>query len=362
VANRKHLKLLRRSVDDWNQWRQDNADVRPDLSEAKLSGANLVGADLRLANLRQADLTADLTEANLYMAELRKAKLSGARLRHTILVWANLTQADLSSADLHRADLQRADLQKANLRGAGLSEANLDRADLSEADLTGADLTWAALIGANLVGAKVERATFLETYVYGIAAWDLKGTPRSQRDLVISRQNDEPVITVDDIEIAQFIYLLLRNEKIRDVIDTITSKVVLILGRFTPSRKAVLDRLRDELRNHNLVPMMFDFTKPASKDVTGTVETLARMARFIIADLTDPSSIPHELATIVPYLRTTPVVPLRLAGTTGYSMFDDFGAYPWVLPIHEYQSLEQLTQGIEAIVITPAEEKRRLLT
>jgi hypothetical protein len=54
--------------------------------------------------------------------------------------------------------------------------------------------------------------------------------------LVVSRW-DEPAVTVDNIEVAQFISLLLHNEKIRDVIDTITSKVVLILGRFTDERK-----------------------------------------------------------------------------------------------------------------------------
>ena len=37
-------------------------------------------------------------------------------------------------------------------------------------------------------------------------------------------------ITVDSIEVARFVYLVLHNEKIRDVIDTITSKVVLILS------------------------------------------------------------------------------------------------------------------------------------
>jgi hypothetical protein len=64
---------------------------------------------------------------------------------------------------------------------------------------------------------------------------------------VISRR-DEPSITVDQIEVAQFIYLLLHNNKIRKVIDTITSKVVLILGRFAPDRKRVLDAMRNELR------------------------------------------------------------------------------------------------------------------
>jgi hypothetical protein len=37
---------------------------------------------------------------------------------------------------------------------------------------------------------------------------------------------------------------MLHNQKVRDVIDTITSKAVLILGRFTDERKAVLDAPR----------------------------------------------------------------------------------------------------------------------
>jgi hypothetical protein len=72
-----------------------------------------------------------------------------------------------------------------------------------------------------------------------------------QSDLIITDWFD-PIIVVDNIEIAQFLYLLLNNQNIRHVIDTITSKVVLILGRFTPERKAILDAIRDELRKRNL--------------------------------------------------------------------------------------------------------------
>jgi hypothetical protein len=44
-------------------------------------------------------------------------------------------------------------------------------------------------------------------------------------ELVITRFN-EPEITVDNLEVAQFIYRLLHNEKIREVIDTITANGV----------------------------------------------------------------------------------------------------------------------------------------
>ena len=104
------------------------------------------------------------------------------------------------------------------------------------------------------------------------------------------------------------------------------------------------------------MPVLFDFDKPASKDLTGTVETLARMTRFVIADLTDPSSIPHELATIVPFIRTTPVLPLKLVGSGGYNMFDDLQrAYSWVLDTYEYDDTGSLLSALPK-VIAPANE------
>jgi hypothetical protein len=82
------------------------------------------------------------------------------------------------------------------------------------------------------------------------------------------------------------------------VIETITSKVVLILGRFTSERKPILAAIRVELRKRDYLPILFDFQKPDSKDLTGTVTTLAGTARFIIADLTDPSSFGFALCGV----------------------------------------------------------------
>ena len=89
--------------------------------------------------------------------------------------------------------------------------------------------------------------------------------------------------------------------------------------------------------------------------MTGTVETLGRMARFIIADLTDPSSIPHELATIVPFLRTTPVLPIRMIGSTGYSMFEDLQRFNWVLKPYKYANGDSLISNLPQ-VIAPADK------
>jgi hypothetical protein len=152
-----------------------------------------------------------------------------------------------------------------------------------------------------MVETNLENAILTGCNIYGISAWELKLKDAKQIDLVITPEG-ESAITVDNLEVAQFIYLLLRNENVRNAIDTITSKVVLILGRFTPERKAVLDAMKEELRKRDYLPVLFDFEEPKSRDLTESVSTLAHMARFVIADITEARSIPAELERIVPQL------------------------------------------------------------
>jgi hypothetical protein len=137
--------------------------------------------------------------------------------------------------------------------------------------------------------------------------------------------------------------------------------VVLILGRFTPERKAVLDALREELRKHDYLPVLFDFDRPASRDSTETVSLLARMARFVIADITEARSIPQELMVIAPDLPSVPIQPLLLEAAGEYGMFEHFRRYPWVLKEHVYASPQHLIADLSERVIAPAEAKVREL-
>ena len=113
---------------------------------------------------------------------------------------------------------------------------------------------------------------------------------------------------------------------------------MLILGRFTPERKIVLEEVKAWLHAHDYVPVIFDFDRPASRDFTETVVTLAHMARFIVADLTDPASIPKELEAIVPRL-AVPVQPVIQRQAVVYSMFQDYWKYDWVLQPWQYKTM-----------------------
>jgi uncharacterized protein YjbI with pentapeptide repeats len=235
------------------------------------------------------------------------------------------------------------------------------RPDLSGANFIGADLT-----EANLSGAVLQHATMVDTilsradltgcHIYGISAWNLKLEATKQQNLLITRW-DEPDITVDNIEVAQFVYLLLHNDRIRHVIDTITSKVVLILGRFTDERKAVLDALREELRKRDYLPILFDFEKPRSRDTDETITLLARMARFVIADISDAKAVLQELRAIVPDLPSVPVQPIILAIQEEPGMFDFYRNRPSFLTVHRCADQAQLLADLGDKVIRPAELK-----
>jgi len=335
---------------------------RADLRIADLSGAKLFRANLRKAKLRSAMLTeasfleADLREAQLAEAILIRAVLRKAKLKESNLCSTECASADFSYADATRMRLDNADLTGAMAVGANLVKADLSEANLSKADFSEADLTGARLERAIMTETKFERANLKGCSVYGVSAWGLRLTDAKQSDLVITPRGDS-VITVDNLEVAQFVYLLLNNAKLRDLIETVTAKVVLILGRFTPNRKTILNAIRDEVRRLGYSPVLFDFQKPSTRNLTETVSALAHLARFVIADITDARSIPQELMAIVPNLPSVPVQPLLLASQQEYGMFEHFRSYPWVLPPYLYLNEASLLAALGECVIAPAEAR-----
>jgi uncharacterized protein YjbI with pentapeptide repeats len=418
MAAEEHLQIIRQGVSAWNEWRKKNPELIPDLRRAyligadlrnadlrgadlsgaslrgtDLSGANLIEADLRTADLRKADLRgADLRESSLFEANLTEANLIGANLANlsllkTYLNGANLSRATLTDSTLFGAMLFNANLEGANLNGADLSVAHLNGAnlrgaklilsDLSQAELVGADLTGAKLYGADLrwtdlskailneadlggtllLKTNLSGASLLGSHVYGASVWDIKVDDQTNQHNIIITPEDQADITVDNIEVAQLIYLLLNNQSIRGVINTITSKAVLILGRFSEDRKPILDAIRDELRKHNYLPMMFDFDPTTNQTITETVKTLARMSRFVIADITDARRVPQELQIIDTHCRTVAVRLIKKRGEPEYGMLD-FRNSPWFVKGRcEYENAEELIASIKENVIGPTEAK-----
>ena len=108
---------------------------------------------------------------------------------------------------------------------------------------------------ARVAGVDLPRNKRMEialTYLFGVGRTKSREILKSAGVALDKRSDD-----LDDNE----------TRRIREVIDTITSKIVLILGRFTEERKAVLDTLRDELRRRDYLPVLFDFVRVQAFDV-----------------------------------------------------------------------------------------------
>lgn len=298
MANRDQLRILREEgVDAWNDWRKANPKTKVNFSEALLIEENLQGI-----NLRNADLS-----------------------------WADALGADFSDADLTNADLTGIDARDSLFNAAKLQRANLSGACLNDTHF----------INANLRGCRV----------HGITAWNINLEGANQNSLIITSEDDPAKVTVDNIELAHFMYLLLRNEKLRDVIDTLTTKVTLILGRFSEERMWVLKKIKEHLRKAGYVPVLFDFHGPNNKSILETVATLARMSKCVVVDITDPKVVYSELMDIVPNLPTVPVFPIMHINQDFPDSMHYFTRFPWFKRVQRYDlkddnNLEALARAI----------------
>jgi uncharacterized protein YjbI with pentapeptide repeats len=405
MANPEHEAILRQGVEVWNQWRAQNPDVQIDLTDSFLIYADLAGVNFYGASLTDADLSyANLRDADLRNASFHKARLFGANLRGANLVYTSLMDADLRGAiigmtdmrdpnakpvNLRNTTLRNANFSGANLRNVDLSgqlgtvginftdailtDANLSRSmfnpDLNNADLRGADLSSSNLRRSDLRGAKLDGANLNNTdisgsRVYGLSAWDAETENLAQLDLIITPA-DKPEVVVDNLGFAQLLSLLLKT-KLSMTIDSLATNSVLIVGRFSKERQTVLDGIRDVLRQHSYVPMMFNFEGLDDRDYSQTLMTLAGLARFVIVDLSGFETYSGEWLSFAENRSSVPIKPIfsrsKEHPKLSPSFKELFGHLPQVLSVYRYKTHGDLIAELSEKVIRPAEKKIGKLT
>ena len=394
MANPKHLAVLDQGVTAWNDWYDEAYGA--DLSCADLNLRDLTGINFSYVNLTFARLVgATLTDAKLHKTRLNHAELIGAKMWRAYMRKAILDCADLSGASMVGAHLSRASIRDANLCGIEAYEAvfleadifnsnlssaklcrsdfrfaqvlncNLKQADLSESSLRNADFTDSDLEGASLEFCIANRTKFINARlstcrVYGANFWDIDTTGASQRDLRVDpygggsrnviikadghQERPLPVISVDDLEIAHFIYSVATNSGFKKIIEKMTSKLVLILGRFSAASMQDLLAIKDELSALNLIPVIFNFDGPLSRDSMETVSTIAHLCKFVVANLTEARSVLQELQHIIPNLPSVPVIPIIAASHPLPGMLDHLRNFRNLLPLETYRDTKHLRE------------------
>jgi len=313
----------------WNEWRSQNPAPltfsAPHWYDCPGRGGIQVKGKNRL----------DFSGMNLSGASIYRAFAEGLNLRNSMFEGSHFEEGDFSRADF---------------RGATFRDTTFNKTIFTGAYFDGATFVNCNLNRVNLVGASFPVKEITETVVYGIAAWDLVTSDEmKQSKLVIEktyelysdliRQGKIPMM-VDDIELAQFVYYLNDHKKMRDTLNILNSRGVLLLGRFKSGGLERLNSIREWLQNKGYMAMIFDFARPDNLSLTETVVTMAGLCKFVFADLSG-ASVPAELQAVLIQAKK-PV----LAFGDPYALFPDLADQTWVRAIEGDDS--NLLRGLEA--------------
>jgi uncharacterized protein YjbI with pentapeptide repeats len=145
MVNLNHVKLLVSGVENWNNWRNENPDEKPDLTGTDLQAINLSNADLTYCNLSGANLRS----AYLIGARLSYANLSKANLRGAYIIGADLSNADLEDCNLKNANISNSSIIQSNLKDANFSRTDLSSSYIDRCDLTQCNFTKSILFSVN---------------------------------------------------------------------------------------------------------------------------------------------------------------------------------------------------------------------
>jgi uncharacterized protein YjbI with pentapeptide repeats len=258
---------------------------------------------------------------------ISRAFAEGVQLQNSVFVGTTFEEGDFSRADFSGATFRDTTFNKTILTGANFDGASFVNCNLNR---------------VNLVGALFHVKEITETVVYGIAAWDLQTSDdMKQSKLVIERtyelysdliQQGKVPMMVDDIELAQFVYYLSNHKKLRDALNILNDRGVLLLGRFKDGGLERLYSMREWFQGKGYMAMIFDFARPDNLSLTETVVTMAGLSKFIVVDLSG-SSVPAELQAILSQIKK----PILAFGDP-YALFPDLADQTSVVIVKDDQS------------------------
>jgi hypothetical protein len=321
--------VLRQGADVWNAWRKHHPGP---LHFAKPHWYNSPGrGGIQVKGHNRVDFSGmDLSSVSVY-----GAFAEGLQVRDALIDGASFEEGDFSRADFRGTTFRNTRFNKTILTGAHFDGATFVNCNLNR---------------VNLVGASFRVSEITETVVYGIAAWDLETAEgMKQSKLVIERTYDlyselieqgKVPLMVDDIELAQFVYYLSRHKKLRDALNILNDKGVLLLGRFQGGGLERLYSIREWFQGRGYMAMIFDFERPDNLSLTETVVTMAGLSKFVVVDLSGPS-VPAELQAILSQIKK----PILAFGQP-YALFADLEDQARVLRVDDANLLAALESNL----------------
>ncbi len=370
MADISQYDILKSGKDFWNVWMQTNWKELPKiksyskyaLRNHKVEYLSLTVADLSSLDLRDFQIfdgynfkrvlfnSCNLGKLKFINCDFKKSQFRNADLREAI--FENCT---FELTTFINANLNQSSFHNCKFIGANLSKVEFYKADFTKTTLFNCNLMWSKLIETNFKSSSINLCK-----VFGASIWNINAEDTLQSNIIITKR-EEIEVSVDNLEIAQFLYLMINNKNIKNIIENLTSKIVLILGRFSVNRKIILDQIKDKLRSLGYVPIIFDLQKPENKDYLEPVLLISQLSRFIIADFSDPKIILEEITRIVDNTSAV-IIPIIEKGQREPSTLYNIRINRLsILDTYTYESSKELLENVYSELIKKAEVKLKEL-
>lgn len=330
MVDKNSLNYFKLGYKKWNNWKKEtkefinlgNCELDKELGLEK----NIVSIPeyyrYDFSNIRMTKIVARGSIFN--SCNFKNTRLNFSDLCYSVFVDCNFEGANLSVSKLGSTKFINC-----SFKGAKLSYCSCEDSEFESSEFSGTNMDNMSLVKTSFKNSNLSNVT-----MYGTSVWDLNLEGTSQEEIHISK--DRSSISVPNIELAQFIFLLLNNSKIRSVIESVTSKVVLILGNF--ENKLILNKIKEQIKIAGYLPVIYDFCSPQNRNLTETLKILAGLSKFIIVDLSNPRSVPHELANVVVDFPSVPIQPLINSSEKPYVMIEMYKNLPQFLDLLKYNN------------------------
>lgn len=164
--NPRHFEILKQSVEEYNKWRAENWNIKPDFSGANMHGMKLFKANLSNANLTDVDLSgAGMISIEAYSADFTDSDLSGTQLQGASFFNTNLTGVDLRGANLMGAEIKNCNLTEADLSDSNCMGTKFINSNFKNSIFYNAETKGAIFEGSNIQDAKMYAEDFQDARI-----------------------------------------------------------------------------------------------------------------------------------------------------------------------------------------------------
>lgn len=363
------LALLNKGANSWNSWIEDlkknvhNIKLRSDKS---LRNYQAYQISFSIATFPKMKFGRSVfTKYNFSRLKIQSSEFDNVEFNECNFFETQFNNSIFKKCVFNNCSFKKTYFIDANLSSSTFNNcmfigSNLSKTNQYQTTYHNCTLLYTYLMFAHLVETYFYKSTIDSCKIYGVSTWGIKVEDSISKNLIITKHSDaDSEISVDNIEIAQHIYMLIDNKKIRNLITTLTSKVILILGRFTDARLDILEAIKDNIRNQGYIPMLFTFTPSTNRDLIETIFLMASISRMVFADITDPSSVSHEISEIVKNFPSLTVQPLLFDPVSDdeeqeevkeYATIEHFKNYTWFKNTFKYYSKSHLTSKIKTLI------------